>query len=1645
MTTKTQAIRILAVSAALLLWAPASAQCPQFTGNTVLVGLPETNSTPHWFQCIDGVNDTPQPFTFELTALSAAHTGVLVDWGDGTTEIVGNWDGSPLPHTYNPTAWDRYTVTVTTSFCAAGVQGLLVHELANPSASLKYGDVNGGCAPFEGLPKVDIDRGFSPTWSFSIAWGDGSGSTAYDMGQIEAGSPFNIDPFTSADGETIHRISGFSHVYQAEFCGSTGCGHDLLLTYSNYCMQYAAVDPFDGTPNGPGELEDGLSDAFLTWNKDEAAISLSTAVLCWPDSQVQVENIACANCCTSGQGNNTTSNSFVRRERWEIGAASGLESGGGGGDPSQWSDWSAACESQRVYDINFPGTGPYTLTLLTENLCGVDTAEVEVRVINPPTVDITAGSQPICPAEPFQFETVAWGYSPPATTGDFGFSFGWGDGANSSVIPMVGGMISFEQLIGQSHAYSAEGNFSPSITVFALDAPLCSATDGIAVTVLPSPTSVILLPDDSCTSSMIVQAGDASSDAITWDWSLVNPPMDLGSEAVPSPVNLTETGTYWFELTTTSGSGCSHTASQSIALNAFPIAAFSALPSCLGTATALDPSASSTELDFGGAITGYDWSLPGIGSSSDEFPQPVFNAPGLYPVSLTVTTAAGCTDSTSGEVEVLDSPVVTLLGSDTTACAPLVIELGAVDTTGTLAAGDLIWDFGHGLQSQLDPGGTHTFPHNLTENTIQYQVSVAAGLGGCGNSESITVSVLPAPAIWLNGGSACSGEIFNFEAEAFGVAPGTQWSWVVNNVYNVALETYGSAESQFPSWAYAFNNPGETTDTLAFTLELATPGGCTAVESGTLLLHPPLSVDLSSALSLDGNQCTPYTLEAAALPVLNADWDFGDLANPDPPGAIAHTYFSPDTFTVVFEGQSVFGCWGTDSVEVAIHPLPAVELSSANPVCAPETSNLIRSELGGGGIGNSAVMDWQLALDLGAYTPWDASSDTSLMLGAGLHLATLSATNGYGCTVEVSADLLVHPSVEAGFTMPEGGCAPVNIDIEALASGSGNAISTWVLTSQLGSDTTTGPAPGGPAWWTSGGQDSSIWSVHRTVSDDVTGCSAFFADSLTVVDQPIGGLSVSGLSGCEVNAELAYSGSAESYIWTTGDPFEPGTVETPGASLQHVYGNALGTGYWATATISASTGSCTDVDELTFEVPAWVAAEMGLPATICSGDALDLENLSVGIEGAAGTVAGTWTWTVEGIEVVAFEPLGVVLDAAGSANEVADILLIAIHPETGCSDTASGQVVILGTPAPNFLINPDVLVAPNYNADLVGLSSAADGTSSNWSASGGGEVAGGIGIESGSVNWAPDIWGEQSVTLILNNSGCTAQVTQTVLLIPLPPTIEISGDTIGCAPLQGNFQAAVQGVVDSVIWNFGDGTTRVVFGAFGLDVLQGYFTPGEFVVTATAYGPGGYGVSENTWVDVMLQVNAGFTVFPTACLEAGETSDFTPYINYPEATYRWDFGDGFSEVTNGGVPVNHSFSMPGSPTVQLVVEQGACSDSTWVTLCVEDIIGGSIEMPTGFTPLEGGGGGGGGDISAYDVRDNDIFAPIIRGVVLAYNFTVYNRWGEMIFQTSDPEIGWTGHYNGKLCKQDVYVWKVSAVFQDGSSAEYASDVTLIRR
>jgi len=72
-----------------------------------------------------------------------------------------------------------------------------------------------------------------------------------------------------------------------------------------------------------------------------------------------------------------------------------------------------------------------------------------------------------------------------------------------------------------------------------------------------------------------------------------------------------------------------------------------------------------------------------------------------------------------------------------------------------------------------------------------------------------------------------------------------------------------------------------------------------------------------------------------------------------------------------------------------------------------------------------------------------------------------------------------------------------------------------------------------------------------------------------------------------------------------------------------------------------------------------------------------------------------------------------------------------------------------------------------------------------------------------------------------------------------------------------------------------------------------------------------------------------------------------------------------------------------------------------------------------------------------------VFLPLTRGVT-QFEMIIFNRWGQLLFETHDATIGWDGYYQGKLCEQDVYMYKLTAVLENGEKLIRVGDVNLIR-
>jgi gliding motility-associated-like protein len=113
------------------------------------------------------------------------------------------------------------------------------------------------------------------------------------------------------------------------------------------------------------------------------------------------------------------------------------------------------------------------------------------------------------------------------------------------------------------------------------------------------------------------------------------------------------------------------------------------------------------------------------------------------------------------------------------------------------------------------------------------------------------------------------------------------------------------------------------------------------------------------------------------------------------------------------------------------------------------------------------------------------------------------------------------------------------------------------------------------------------------------------------------------------------------------------------------------------------------------------------------------------------------------------------------------------------------------------------------------------------------------------------------------------------------------------------------------------------------------------------------------------------------------------------------------------------------PLTYSAITAEGCTDFRRDSIYVYDDL--AVYVPTAFSPNEDG--------------INEIFIPVTTGFdSTQYNFTLYNRWGQLIFESNSPGEGW----EGKNGIQDVYIWKLTGRSNMGVDHSFSGYTTLIR-
>jgi gliding motility-associated-like protein len=446
------------------------------------------------------------------------------------------------------------------------------------------------------------------------------------------------------------------------------------------------------------------------------------------------------------------------------------------------------------------------------------------------------------------------------------------------------------------------------------------------------------------------------------------------------------------------------------------------------------------------------------------------------------------------------------------------------------------------------------------------------------------------------------------------------------------------------------------------------------------------------------------------------------------------------------------------------------------------------------------------------------------------------------------------------------------------------------------------------------------------------------------------------------------------------------------------------------------------VETFTITVNPWAYLQ-NLPVTICSG-----QNTNIDLET---TIAAATSWSAQSNPNVNGETqttqysaqIQDVLVNFSNVQQVVNYQVELVSQPYGC---ASGPYPILVSVQPP--VNVDFAVVTQLKcSDLPVLfdNNSVGNSSYTWSY-GDGDTA----YTYDGYNVYAD-YGVYDVTLIATDNQTLCQDSMSVIIdiLASPEVGFTSSITDACAYVNVIFTDTIQDPTTNVYWTFGDGENSYQFGQVDHQFAQ----PGCYDITLYVTGTNGCTVADTVedMVCVVPAPIADFYVDNTVHLIDDATFYFDNQSQYA-LYYDWTFGDGDTSVATNPI---HEYNGVGEYLVTLTASNAlGCADTANLTVIVKEEF--LLYVPNTFTP--------------NDDDTNDDFKPIInnRYVESSYHFMIFNRWGEMVFESYDANYGWDGTYGADMnlpVQDGVYSWVLSLKMRANEDAiRFTGHVSLLK-
>ena len=959
---------------------------------------------------------------------------------------------------------------------------------------------------------------------------------------------------------------------------------------------------------------------------------------------------------------------------------------------------------------------------------------------------------------------------------------------------------------------------------------------------------------------------------------------------------------------------------------------------------------------------GGNWSGTGITNTTAGTFNPATAGVGTH--TITYANVGACAGSNTTNIVVNPSPTV-VDPLDQTLCANT--NTTAVNFSGPVAGTTYNWT-NNTPSIGLAASGTGNIPAfsaiNAGTTPVVATVTVTPTAGGCtGPVQTFTYTVNPIPTVVDPvDQSLCAGSTTT-AVNFSGAIPGTTYNWT-NNTTSIGLAASGSGN--IPAFTAVNGSGAPVVATITVT---PTINGCSGTpQTFTITVNPlpTFALAFTDPTICNGSDGTVTISGLVASTNYNITYTGTGIVGPAPmmsdgAGNIVITGLTAGTYSNFTVSLGVCTTVSPTSITLTNPNPPIVGAGVDQTICQGTSVTLTANNPDG------AIISWDNGVTDGvAFVP----AVGSITYTATADLAGCISTDQVVITVN-AVPTVIDP-------VDQGLCVNTNTQAVNFTGAIPGTVYDW---------TNTAPSIGLPALGS--GNIAAFSALNAgatpvvatiTVTPTINGCVGT-PESFTITVNPLpvynlaftdpttcsgvdGTITISGLN-ASTNYEVTYTG-----VGVVG----PNTLASDGAG--NIVINGLAAGNYTNFIVTLTGCSATDNSVLTLVDPIPPVVNAGVDQTVCEGTATTLT--------ASNPDGASISWSNGVVDGVAFN------QPAGTINYTVTATL------SGCVTTDN--------------VNITVNALPTINAGLD--QTACEGTMITLSGAGAG-VGGAYAWDNAINNGTPFNQAVGTTTYTVTGTdanGCISTDLVNVTINALP-VVSFNGDLLtGCAPLTVNFTNSSTPSGNNCQWTFGDGTGTT--GCSGASYT--YNTAGNYNVGLTVTTLEGCTSSVNyaSYISVINQPVAAFTYTPN---NAPITIDNTMVQFENESLfatdYTWDFGDGTGATVTSP---NHFFPVIGNQmyTITLTATNSlGCSDVAEATITIEDQV--LFFVPNAFTP-------DGNDI-------NNIFLPVFTSGfdVYDYHFTMFDRWGEVLFESYNAASGWNGTYGSQgLVEDGVYIWQI---------------------